>query len=92
MFAPSHAPTHTQKKDTCAEDYGGPGPKSELETQHIIKNFRNNAPIIGSIDFHSYGELILRPYGKSNETIEYDGFHRRVGAEMVDIIKKVSAT
>ena len=50
----------------CAEDYSGPYPLSEPETQHIVNYFRQNAPIIGVIDWHSYGELILRPWGKSS--------------------------
>ena len=27
--------------------------------------YRENAPIIGAIDWHSYSQLILRPYGTS---------------------------
>lgn len=46
-----------------AEDYPGTGVLSEHEAQHIVKFFRENAPIIGSIDWHSYGQLLLRPYG-----------------------------
>ena len=61
-----------------------------METQNIIKNFRANAPIIGSIDMHSYGELILRPWGEKNETAPDDAFHRSVGSAMVDFIRDVS--
>lgn len=79
----------TQKDDSCAEDYGGPYAKSELETQHIINHFKENSPIIGSIDFHSYGQLLLRPWGKDNTTTLDDQFHRTIGREMVDIIRDV---
>ena len=74
------------------EDYGGPHAISEAETQHIIKNFRENAPIIGSLDFHSYGQLILRPYGMTNKTAEHDSLHREIGSKMVQIIRNVSST
>ena len=54
---------HDVRGIQCAEDYSGPFPLSEPETQHIVNYFRENAPIIGVIDWHSYGELILRPWG-----------------------------
>lgn len=77
--------------DYCQhEDYGGPHALSEVETQNIVNNFRANAPIIGSIDMHSYGELILRPWGMNNETSPDDAFHRRVGSTMVKFIQDVS--
>ena len=81
-----------QKCSPCAEDYGGPEAMSELETQHIINNFRNNAPIVGALDFHSYGQLILRPWGMSNESAEHDSIHSAIGSKMVELIKKVSVT
>ncbi len=57
-----------------AEDYPGHGPLSEHETQAIVKFFRGNAPIIGSIDWHSYGQLLLRPYGYSNASAPDESF------------------
>ena len=79
-----------QRSHCNEEDYGGPEALSEIETQHIIQNFRANAPIIGAIDMHSYGDLILRPWGESNETAPDESFHRDVGRSMVDLIKDVS--
>ncbi len=81
-----------QSKSHCQdEDYGGPTALSEKETQNIVRNFRANGPIIGSIDMHSYGQLILRPWGESNETAPDDAFHRRVGSSMVQFIREVRA-
>ncbi len=57
-----------------AEDYPGTHAKSEHETQNIINFFRGNAPIIGSIDWHSYGQLLLRPYGYSNASAPDESF------------------
>lgn len=80
-------------KENCnAEDYGGPHAISELETRHIIDNFQHNAPIIGSIDFHSYGELILRPWGMENSTAPDEEFHREIGRTMVRSIEEVHGT
>ena len=80
----------SQKSTSCVDDYGGPEALSELETQHIVNYFRENAPILGSIDFHSYGQLLLRPYGHTNATSPDEEFHKTLGAEMKDIIKEVS--
>lgn len=63
-----------------------------METQHIIANFRKNPRIIGSLDMHSYGQLLLRPYGKTTETAEHENIHKTLGNEMVTIIKKVSTS
>ena len=60
---------HDVRGIQCAEDYSGPYPLSEPETQHIVDYFRQNAPIIGVIDWHSYGELILRPWGTPSSTV-----------------------
>ena len=45
------------------EDYRGAAQGSELEAQHIMAYFKQNAPIVGAVDMHSYGQLILRPWG-----------------------------
>ena len=50
----------------CAEDYGGPREMSEPETRNIMSYFRVNAPIIGMIDWHSYGDDILHPWGNGH--------------------------
>jgi len=42
--------------------------ESEPETQNIANYFKQNGPILGAIDFHSYSQLILRPWGYTNES------------------------
>jgi len=49
--------------DSCAETYMGLSAGSEVEVQNAISYFRSVAPILGAIDWHSYSELILRPWG-----------------------------
>lgn len=73
-----------------AEDYGGQHAKSELETQHIINNFRRNSPIVGSIDFHSYGQLLLRPWAFTNSTPPDEDYHVTLGRNMANAIRNVS--
>ena len=54
----------------CSEVYHGASPASEPETQNTINYFKSltsvELPVYGAIDWHSYGELILRPYGTTD--------------------------
>ncbi len=70
------------KYQACSEDYGGPSLQSEPETNNIINYFKSHAPIIGAIDWHSHGQLILRPWGWSMEKTEDDARLKQLGTEM----------
>ncbi len=48
-----------------AEDYRGPSPASELETQGIMALTEEHRPVM-NISYHSHGQLVLHPYGCSN--------------------------
>lgn len=50
--------------DPCKEDYRGLAPASEKEVNNIMAYFKLHTPIVGAIDIHSYGQLVLRPYGE----------------------------
>ena len=84
------SPLQKPLTDSCAEDYPGPKALSELETQHIVNFFRQNAPIVGAIDWHSYGQLILRPWGYTNATAPDEDWHKKLSTEMANIIRQVS--
>uniref|UniRef100_A0A1X7V284 Peptidase M14 domain-containing protein n=1 Tax=Amphimedon queenslandica TaxID=400682 RepID=A0A1X7V284_AMPQE len=73
----------------CSETYHGEGPASEPETQNTQNYFKDNAPIIGAIDWHSYGQLLLRPYGWTNEDAPDEEQMKRINDEMSDIIYNV---
>jgi murein tripeptide amidase MpaA len=58
----------------CSDTYMGESPASELEVQAVQNYFlahqvglgaksAEGLPILGAIDWHSYSQLILRPYG-----------------------------
>lgn len=49
--------------DPCSILYHGPEANSELEVQAITRYIQSNAPIMASIDFHSYSQAILFPPG-----------------------------
>lgn len=48
------------------ETYRGSGPFSEPETQRLRDFMMANPPIIAHIDYHSFSELILWPWGYTN--------------------------
>ena len=62
-FSDHHQLGNDPNKD-CAQDYGGPREMSEPETRNIISYYRKNAPIVGMIDWHSFGDDILHPWGE----------------------------
>ncbi|XP_064391731.1 carboxypeptidase O-like isoform X2 [Halichondria panicea] len=80
---------HKSIGHACDEDYPGFNAGSEHETKNIMKFFRNNAPIVGSIDWHSYGQLILRPYGYTNASAPDESFMLSLSNTMKDKIHSV---
>ena len=50
--------------DPCSGVYHGESAGSELEVQAITQYILSNAPVMASIDFHSYYQEILYPPGK----------------------------
>lgn len=49
--------------DVSAEDYRGNGPLSEPESQALNAYFQTKPNAVAHIDFHSFSELILYPWG-----------------------------
>jgi murein tripeptide amidase MpaA len=47
----------------CSETFMGKAAASEVEVQISSKYFQSIAPVVGGIDWHSYSQLVLRPYG-----------------------------
>ncbi|XP_053316383.1 mast cell carboxypeptidase A-like [Spea bombifrons] len=48
----------------CYDDYAGSGPVSEVETQALTAYIRENLSSIKAyISFHSYGQMLMYPYG-----------------------------
>ncbi len=46
--------------------YRGPSPFSEPETQALRDFYYDNQNLVSNIDFHSYSQLVLYPYGYSD--------------------------
>jgi murein tripeptide amidase MpaA len=62
-----------------SQTYRGPSVMSEPETAATVQFFADNAPIIGALDFHSYTQLVLRPYGYTREDPPDEDFLKFLG-------------
>jgi len=72
--------------------YHGASPFSEPETTATSNFINKNGPFQGSIDFHSYSQLILRPYGWSRQQPPNDAQSKLVGDTMRQRILAVHNT
>jgi len=71
----------------CSDTYHGPSPNSEIETQNTIAYFSSVAPVYLAIDWHSYSQLILRPYGWTSANSPDETLLKRIGDGMRDAIR-----
>jgi len=72
-----------------SDTYMGPSAASEPEIQAVTKYFLTNRNIIAAIDFHSYSQLILRPYGWTTRNSPHEDEHFACGAQMQSLIRSV---
>jgi len=69
-----------------SDTYQGTAPFSEPETKAVSDYFTQNGGIAGGIDFHSYGQLILRPYGDTFDAPPNDAELKALGDGVRDSI------
>jgi len=76
----------------CSETFHGPIAASEAETQASQRFLTSQVAahtVLGALDWHSYTQLILRPYGWQSPAVGVpanDAFATRVGDAMSDAI------
>jgi len=71
----------------CSETYMGPTVSSAPEVRNTANYFKSQTTgIIGAIDFHSYGQLILRPWGYTSANSPDETFLKSVGDGMRAVI------
>jgi carboxypeptidase A1 len=75
--------------DPCNDLYRGPTPFSEPCTQALRDTFLANPQIVATIDFHSYSQLILWPYGYTNQPCADDATFEQAGMAMQAAIQNV---
>ncbi|KAJ3085095.1 hypothetical protein HK102_000323 [Quaeritorhiza haematococci] len=85
---PEHWNEGGSSSQPYSETYHGPSPGSEPEVQ-ALRNFfllQNHTRLIGAIDFHSYSQLILRPYGWTTRPAPDEKLARKAADTMRDLI------
>jgi len=73
-----------------SETYRGPSALSEPETRAVSQYLAANPQIRAGIDFHSYSQLNLRPWGKQNGPSPDEAKLTAIGLRMVDAIRNVN--
>ncbi|MEM0492705.1 MAG: M14 family zinc carboxypeptidase [Candidatus Thermoplasmatota archaeon] len=84
-----HAASVTHKPSQ--ETYCGPGRASELETQAIRDLFLNN-DICASISWHTYGELVMWPWGYGSATTPDNQYLVSIGQQIASRITRDSGS
>jgi len=70
--------------------YRGTGPFSEPESAAISSLLKSLPNVIGAIDWHSYSQLILRPYGWTYQTCPQEKELSAMGTAWSAVIRSVS--
>jgi len=68
--------------NSCSDTYMGPTVSSEPETQNTAnyyKELQKSAPILSAIDWHSYGQLVNRPWGYTSNDSDDEHVLKQVG-------------
>jgi len=69
-----------------SDTYRGTAAYSEPETKTVTDYLARNKNIKAAIDFHSYSQLILRPWGKTNSLSPVETKLRELGGKMAEAI------
>lgn len=72
-----------------SETYRGPSPFSEPETQVMRDFVLNNARIRAYMDYHSYSQLVMYPWGYTSQACPDDAEFDELTATMSDLIRGV---
>ena len=78
--------------DTNSETYRGPFPFSEPESQMLRDFYYAHSNILASIDFHSYSQLVLSPWGWTTAPAPDAALFQSMGTGMRNAILGVFGT
>ncbi|XP_065888806.1 carboxypeptidase B-like [Dysidea avara] len=76
----------------CYATFGGRHAHSEPEVRAISAYILNHRPVYGAVDFHSYGQYVLHPYGWTSNPPVYAKRLDSIVTSLSDHIKKVNGT
>lgn len=78
--------------DPYAEDYHGDGPFSEPESIALRDLMIAQPQLVAHIDFHSFSQLVLRPWGYSYDDPADEGTLAMLGQQMSDAMWEATQT
>ena len=76
------ATSDNPRRDT----YRGPSGASEVEVQSLLKLELDRGNVEGVLDFHSYGGMILFPWGHTSKNVDNVEAYKEVGGKMNDAL------
>lgn len=79
---PDHWDGDGSSTDKDSEIYRGKAPASSVEVQALVKNYGTIPNVIAAVDLHTYGHLLLRPYGWRKEPSS-DETKLKKGSELI---------
>jgi len=86
---PDHWGTGGSSSDPSDETYMGEAPGSSVEVQALMAAFKATPNVVGAIDYHSYSELILRPYGWTDDSSPDEQAFSDLGEQMKAAINSI---
>jgi len=75
---------------SCSETYHGPSPFSENENVAIANYISSKPNIKAFIDFHSYGQLFMNPWGWTDDLTPDNTIQQKVSTGAAQAIKAVN--
>jgi len=89
---PDHWNTGGSSTDPSDDTYMGTGPASEPEVQALMAAYQATPNVIAAVDFHSYSQLILRPYGWTDADSPDEAAFSDLGDQIKSAISAVAGT
>jgi len=87
-----HWGTGGSSSDSSSDVYMGTSPASEPEVQALMSTYSSTKDVIAAVDIHSFSQLVLRPYGwTDNNSPDEDAF-AQLGEVMKNEIAKPQGT
>jgi len=87
---PDHWNDGGSSDDPSDDTYMGPSAGSELEVQALMAAYQATQNVILACDFHSFSQLILRPYGWTNDNSPDDAAFTSLGQSIMKSMATVS--
>ncbi|ORX88844.1 peptidase M14, carboxypeptidase A, partial [Basidiobolus meristosporus CBS 931.73] len=89
---PDHWNQGGSSKNPSDETFMGPSGGSEPEVKALINYFLQQKNVVGAIDYHSYGELIMWPYAWTYSKVAKSAEYAALGKAMKSAIRTVNTS